>query len=225
MLKARLKPKLPESRTRGKAMSEEIVQQIKERMRLDHAFRHDLLASPWRVLHAYPLTEEEKHQFVVPNFSWMIENRLAGVSYPRSEDAIALLRKLGVQALLNLSEEPLPLDLLSKYQLRGEHLPVADFTAPTLDQVERALLIIDDFLAQGLPAAVHCGAGLGRTGTILACYLVSQGRTAKEATQQVRTKRPGSIETPAQEAVVEAYGHYRQEKQSAQPSLNEGHVI
>jgi atypical dual specificity phosphatase len=215
MLKARMKPKLPESRKKGKAMSEEIVQQIKARMRLDHAFRHDLLSSPWRVLQAYPLTEEEKQRFVAPNFSWMIENRLAGVSYPRSEDAIALLCQLGVQALLNLSEEPLPLDLLSKYQLRGEHLPVADFTAPTLDQVERALIIIDGFLAQGLPVAVHCGAGLGRTGTILACYLVSQGSTAKEATQQVRTKRPGSIETRAQEAVVEAYGQVRQGKQSA----------
>jgi atypical dual specificity phosphatase len=129
------------------------------------------------------------------------------------ERAVPLIaKKRGVQALLNLSEEPLPLDLLSKYQLRGEHLPVADFTAPTLDQVERALIIIDDFLAQGLPGAVHCAAGLGRTGTILACYLVSQGSTAKEATRQVRTKRPGSIETPAQEAVVEAYGQVRQQK-------------
>jgi atypical dual specificity phosphatase len=215
MLNARMKPKLPESRKRGKAMSEEIVQQIKERMRVDRAFRHDLFAAPWRVLQVYPLTEEEKQQFVVPNFSWMIENRLAGVSYPRSEDAIALLRKLGVQALLNLSEEPLPLDLLRKYQLRGEHLPLADFTAPTLEQVERALVIIDGFLAQGLTVAVHCGAGLGRTGTILACYLVSQGSSAKDATRQVRMKRPGSVETPEQEAVIEAYGQYRQGQQSA----------
>ena len=193
-------------------MSGEIIQQIKERVRVDRAFCHDLLASPWRTLQAYPLTEEEKQQFVVPNFSWMIEKRLAGVSYPRSEDAIALLRKLGVLALLNLSEEPLPLDLLSKYRLRWEHLPVADFTAPTLDQVERALIIIDGFLALGLPVAVHCGAAKTRTGTILACYLVSQGNTAREAIEWVRTKRPGSIETPAQEAVVETYGQVCQEK-------------
>jgi hypothetical protein len=113
MLIARMKPKLPECRKRGKAMPEDIVQQIKERMHVDPAFRHNLLASPWRALQAYPLTEEEKQQFVAPNFSWMIENKLAGVSYPRSEDAIALLRKLGVLALLNLSEEPLPLDLQS----------------------------------------------------------------------------------------------------------------
>ncbi len=133
----------------------------------------------------------------------------------RSEDAIALLQKLGVRALLSLSEESLSADLLRKYQLQREHLPVADFTAPTLEQVEQALAIIDGFLVHGLPVAVHCGAGLGRTGTILACYLVSQGSSAKDAIPQVRTRRPSSIETPEQEAVIEAYEQARQDKRSA----------
>jgi hypothetical protein len=65
MFAACMKPKLLESRKRGKVMSEEIVLQIKERMRVDPAFRHDLLASPWRILQAYPLTEEEKQRLVV----------------------------------------------------------------------------------------------------------------------------------------------------------------
>ena len=190
-------------------MSDEIVRQLLERMRLDHTFRHDLFASPLRVLQEYPLTEEEKQSFVLPNFSWMIESRLAGASYPHSEDAIALLQKLGVQALLSLSEEALPTEFSRKYKLQIEHLPLADFTAPTLEQVERALAIIDGFLGHDLPVAVHCGAGLGRTGTILACYLVSQGSSARNAIGQVRTRRPGSIETLEQEAVIEAYEQHR----------------
>ncbi len=195
-------------------MSDEIVQQIKERMRTDRGFRHDLFASPLHVLQGYGLTEEETQRFVAPNFSWMIEQRLAGASYPCSEDAIALLQKQGVQALLSLSEETVPADLLSKYQLQAKHLPVADFTAPTLEQVEQALIIIDGFLERGLPVAIHCGAGLGRTGTILACYLVSQGCSAKEAIHQVRDARLGSIETPEQEVVIEAYEQAHQTMRS-----------
>jgi uncharacterized protein len=155
--------------------------------------------------------EDERQLLSVLNFSWLIENQLAGVSYPRSEDAITLLEKQGVKSLLSLTEEPIPADLLARHEFRIEHLPVADFTAPTLNQVERAIAIIDGFLAQGLPVAVHCGAGLGRTGTILACYLVSQGSSAKDAIELVRTKRPGSIEMPEQEAVISAYERHRKQ--------------
>ena len=85
----------------------------------------------------------------------------------------------------------------------------------TLEQVEQAVTIIDGFLEQGLSVAVHCRAGLGRTRTILACYLVAQGRSANDATQHVRTRRPGSIETREQEAVIETYEQALQSKRRA----------
>ena len=190
-------------------MSGEIVQQLGTRLRRDRTFRNQLLASPVQALRAYDLTEEEKQHFIVPNFGWLIENRLAGVSYPRSEDALALLWQLGVRALLSLTVEPVSPDLLAHFGFKVKHVPVADFTAPTLDQVKQAIASIDDFFAQGLPVAAHCGAGIGRTGTVLACYLVSQGSSAKQAIEQVRTKRPGSIETSEQVSVVELYELYQ----------------
>jgi atypical dual specificity phosphatase len=190
-------------------MSDELIQAIMERARQDHHFRQLLITDPLAALHDYDLTEEEKQQLIVPNFGWLIENKIAGVSFPRSEEAFATLRALGVRALLTLSEQLPPADRLSKFAMQVEHVPLADFSAPTISEIERAIAAIEGFLEQGQTVAVHCGAGLGRTGTILACYLVSQGASAQEAIIRVRQLRPGSIETAAQEAVIALYERHR----------------
>jgi len=54
---------------------------------------------------------------------------------------------------------------------------------------------------------VHCAAGQGRTGTVLACALVHRGLSAEEAIRTVRRLRPPSIDTDSQEAFVRAFMH------------------
>ena len=86
-----------------------------------------------------------------------------------------------------------------------------DFAAPSPEQMERGVEAILEALEAGEEAAVHCGGGLGRTGTVLACYLLasSEGLGAEEAIRRVRELRPGSIETPAQLAAVRSWAGRR----------------
>ena len=53
--------------------------------------------------------------------------------------------------------------------------------------------------------AVHCTAGLGRTGVVLACYFTAKGLTAQNAIARVRRMRPGSVETDEQAEAVEQF--------------------
>lgn len=189
-------------------MSIEVLQEVKVRANLDPAFRGQLLKSPLKFLQDYDLTEDEKRQVILPNFSWLEKHRLAAMSYPESEDAFTFLCQMGIRALINLTAEPLPGEFLRKVGILVEHIPVVDFTAPTLKQIEQALAMIHFYLGRNMPVAVHCIAGLGRTGTVLACYLVKEGKSADEAITIIRRWRPGSIETLDQENVIYEYVQY-----------------
>ncbi len=186
-------------------MSEAIIGEIYQRVRKDSDFRQVFLSNPREAVQEYNLPEELIRQLVLPNFSWVIEQKLAGVSQPGSEEAFAILKETGVTALITLTEKPLSAALLEKYGFQAEHSPIPDFTAPGIAQVEQLVATINRYLDDGQKVATHCAAGIGRTGTILACYLVSQGLSAQEAITTIRTKRPHSIETPEQEATVLAY--------------------
>ena len=57
-------------------------------------------------------------------------------------------------------------------------MPIEDLSVPTLADMERILGAIDDELAAGRAVYLHCWGGIGRTGTVVGCYLVRQGLTA-----------------------------------------------
>ena len=140
---------------------------------------------------------------MLSNFGWILPGRLAGMAYPGSDAGRALVAA-GVGAVLSLTEHA-PVEALADDGLVVRHEPIGDFEAPSPAVLARCVGFVRERWGAGQAVAVHCMAGRGRTGTVLAACLVAEGMDADAAIALVRAKRPGSIETRAQEACVRAF--------------------
>ena len=138
------------------------------------------------------------------NFSWLIDNKLAGSGMPTTIAEITWVQKQGVKSIVTMTETPLPESWIK--DVKYLHVPTEDLSAPDIEQIEQAVEFIHERLESEEPVMVHCAAGIGRTGTILACYLVKyQKLSAKDAIQKVRKERPGSIQSESQEIAIGLY--------------------
>ncbi len=145
-------------------------------------------------------------------FSWIIEDELAAMARPGgSARDWEQLRRRGVSALVNLTRTEWPEQALSQAGLAYLHLPIAEFRPPSPEQVEEFVRFCEEHIAGDGAVAVHCLAGRGRTGTIVACYLVHRGMDPQRAIRFVRRQRPGSIETAGQEQAVHDFARRQRE--------------
>ncbi len=137
------------------------------------------------------------------HFYWLIPGKLAGTPRPGiidvAADDLKRLASIGVTLLVCLEEQrPIPDEQLAEHGLRCLHVPMVDMQPPTLETASTFCAQVAEALAQGEVIAAHCLAGLGRTGTALALYLVSHGVSSLEAIDTIRALRPWSIQTAEQ---------------------------
>jgi atypical dual specificity phosphatase len=143
------------------------------------------------------------------NFSWVIEKKLAGSGMPVNLPQLLWVAKNGIKSVVTVRESPLPTSWLAgtSHNLEYMHLKVDDFCAPSLEKLESTVRYIGQHISEEKPVLVHCAAGKGRTGTILAAYIMKQDPklSSLEAINKIRVLRPGSVQSEEQISALQSF--------------------
>lgn len=142
-------------------------------------------------------------------FLWLKKGRLAGTPRPGvvldiDYDMKALAR-VGITCLVSLTETPPDTDVMAAHGIGNLWFPIGDMQAPSVEQAGTICAEIEDKLRSNENIAVHCRAGLGRTGTILAAYLIWEGSSALDALESVRRVEPRWVQSEIQVDFLENF--------------------
>lgn len=151
-------------------------------------------------------------------FRWLIPGQLAGSPHPDLFGGLHALkpfiRNNGVRAIVTLGTEPLD-PTPESVGLRGYFSHTENYRPPP--DLPEILDFIDDCIDRDLPVVAHCFAGIGRTGTVLATWLLRHHPSmgADAAIERVRDTyipryaRGRFPEDPSQEEAMRAFARMR----------------
>lgn len=136
---------------------------------------------------------------------WVVPGKLMAGEYPgayyeeNTRKRVVAMIQAGIRSIIDLtqpgdSNHPYANFWMEEAALYGIvvkrwNFPIPDFGTPPAGLMSRILAQIDLEMAQGKLVYVHCMAGLGRTGTVIGCYLVNQGLSGDDALVEIARLR------------------------------------
>jgi hypothetical protein len=178
------------------------------------------------------IAQQETVALPHPNSYRLPGTRVLAGEYPFTLDPGEAREKLrrhlevGIDTFLDLTEEGelLPYEAVLREEAERlgvpvvyERHPIRDMGIASRERMERVLDAIDAAQEAGRRTYVHCWGGVGRTGTVVGCYMVRRGLTGEEALARVEAwfagmsrdkvwRHPeGSPQTEAQRAFVRSW--------------------
>jgi predicted protein tyrosine phosphatase len=143
---------------------------------------------------------------------WVLPERLLAGEHPALQSAASNQKRMqqllqaGVTVFIDLTEPDETVDLMlypplaqalnhrADVRLEFHRFPIRDMHVPAPSVMHAILAVIDQALAQQRTIYLHCWAGIGRTGTVIGCYLVRQGRSGEAALAEIAHLRQHTLD-------------------------------
>jgi hypothetical protein len=156
--------------------------------------------------------------------TWITPDLAVGYA-PMSYAELESIESQGIDAIVNLCAEFCDLhEIEEKTGFEVYYLPIWDESAPDMEEIEKALVWLDEAIYLGKKVLVHCRHGIGRTGTFVTSYLLRRGLGLKLAKKKMEHSRACATSF-SQWRLLKKYGKKSGTLKIREPSLESRNVV